>query len=93
MHSACTGGLAIHVSQGSSLLARGVKSVLAAIEIGLSGRTHQDVFLAYDLIQECVARAEVGGEDCVLISWAAALHLQGDDITLVIRMLLRLCES
>ena len=93
MHSACTGGVTIHVSQDSSLLARGVKSVLAAIETRLSGKTHQNVVLAHDLIQECVARAEVGGEDCVLVSWAAALHLHAEDITLVTHMLLRLCGS
>ncbi len=37
---------------------------------------HQDVVLAHDLVEEGVAGAEVGGKDCVLISRAAALHLQ-----------------
>ena len=39
-------------------------------------RPHQDVILTHDLVQEGVAGAKVGRKNCVLISRAAALHLQ-----------------
>ena len=43
---------------------------------GIQSGAHQDVVLTHDLVEEGVAGAEVGGKDRVLISRAAALHLQ-----------------
>lgn len=46
-----------------------------------AGKAYQDVVLAHDLVKECVAGAKVCGEDCILVSRAAALDLQPFDST------------